>query len=244
MAKADKGADRRAVVEQMRQRQKAADRRRSMLIVGASVLAGLLIVGVAVFSLVRANEESKAPLAEVGAAASAAGCQEVMTKSAEGDGDHVAPGTEVPYSDAPPAFGPHYDAPQAMTRKFYTADDRPAVETLVHNLEHGFTLLWYDETIAGDEDQLATVRAITQKYPATSGLEDKFMAVPWTSGDGEDFPDGAHAALTHWSSGGTNGNPDEASGVWQYCETVSGEVVDQFIEDYPFTDAPEGNVPG
>ena len=38
------------------------------------------------------------------------------------------------------------------TRKFYTSDDRPAVATLVHNLEHGFTLLWYDETIADDGD--------------------------------------------------------------------------------------------
>jgi len=215
-----------------------------MLIVGACVLAGLLIIGAAVFSVLRSNEKSDAPLADLGEAASAAGCQEVTTRSAEGAGDHVAPGTAVPYADAPPAFGTHYDAPQPMTRKFYTADDRPAVPTLVHNLEHGFTLLWYDETIAEDDEQLDAVRAITHEYPATSGLEDKFMAVPWTSEDGEPFPDGAHVALTHWSNGGTNGNPDEATGVWQYCEAVSGEVVDQFVADYPFTDAPEGNVPG
>ena len=215
-----------------------------MLVVGACVLAGLLIIGAAAFSALRSNEESDAPLAAVGAAASAAGCQEVTTKGAEGAGDHVAPGTPVPYEDAPPAFGTHYDAPQPMARKFYTADDRPPVPTLVHNLEHGFTLLWYDETIAEDDEQLDAVRAITRKYPATFGLEDKFMAVPWTSEDGDPFPGGAHVALTHWSIGGADGNPDEATGVWRYCESVSGEVVDEFVAQYPFTDAPEGGVPG
>ncbi|MGH3682534.1 MAG: DUF3105 domain-containing protein, partial [Natronosporangium sp.] len=28
-------------------------------------------------------------------------------------------------------------------RGFYTPDDRPRVEQLVHNLEHGYTVLWY-----------------------------------------------------------------------------------------------------
>ena len=67
------------------------------------------------------------------------------------------------------------------------------------------------------------------------------MAVPSTKDDGDPFPDGAHVALTHWSNGGTNGNPDEQTGVWQYCDSVSGDVVKQFVHDFPFTDAPEGN---
>jgi hypothetical protein len=28
-------------------------------------------------------------------------------------------------------------------------------------------------------------------------------------------------------------------GVWQYCGAPSGEVVDQFVKDYPYTDSPE-----
>ena len=244
MAKADNGRDRRAVLEELRKQQKAKDRRRSLLVLGACVVVGAVIIGIAVFAVLREREESSRALEELGAAQSAAGCQETVTESAEGTGDHVAPGTPIPYPDAPPAFGAHYDSAQPMTRKFYTSDDRPEVGTLVHNLEHGFTILWYDEAIADDDEQLAAVRDITQKYPATGGLDDKFLAVPWTSEDGEEFPDGAHIALTHWSSGGTNGNPEEPTGVWQYCESVSGEVVDQFVTDYPFLDAPEGNVPG
>ena len=52
-----------------------------------------------------------------------------------------------------------------------------------------------------------------------------------------------HVALTHWSMGGTNGNPEGQHGVWQYCKDVSGEVVEQFMDDYPYTDSPEPNVP-
>ena len=39
--------------------------------------------------------------------------------------------------------------------------------------------------------------------------------------------------------GGTNGNAGGAGGVWQYCAEPSGEVVDQFVKDYPYTDSPE-----
>lgn len=244
MAKAETGRDRRAVLGELRKQQKAKDRRRSLLVLGVCVLVGAVTIGVAVFAVLREREESSRALEELGAAQSAAGCQDPVTKSAEGAGDHLPPGTPIDYPDAPPAFGAHYDVPQPMTRKFYTTDDRPEIGTLVHNLEHGFTILWYDETIADDDEQLAAVRDIAEKYPASQGLEDKFLAVPWTSDDGEGFPDGAHLALTHWSNGGTNGNPDEPTGVSLYCESVSGEVVDQFVTDYPFIDAPEGNVPG
>ena len=44
------------------------------------------------------------------------------------------------------------------TRKFYTEDDRPELEALVHNLEHGYTILWYDETIADDADDAGRAR--------------------------------------------------------------------------------------
>jgi hypothetical protein len=125
-----------------------------------------------------------------------------------------------------------------MTRKFYTAKDRPDVGYLVHNLEHGYNILWYDETVADDDKQVAAVEAIANKFPGTD-FENKFIAAPWTADDGEPFPDGAHVALTHWSMGGTNGNPEGQQGITQYCDAPSGEVVAQFVEDYPYTDSPE-----
>ena len=100
-----------------------------------------------------------------------------------------------------------------MARKFYTAQDRPALGTLVHNLEHGYTILWYDDTVAKDSDQMDQIRAIADKFAGTTDLRDKFKAVPWTADDGKAFPDGQHIAFTHWSVGGTqNAAPARQAG--------------------------------
>ena len=107
------------------------------------------------------------------------------------------------YPDSPPAFGKHYITPDAMARKFYTAQDRPALGTLVHNEEHGYTILWYDDSVAKDSTKMAQIKAIANKFAGTSDLRDKFKAVPWTSSDGSPFPNGQHVAFTHWSVGGT-----------------------------------------
>lgn len=232
--------DRRSVVEQMR-KQQSAQRRRSILTTSAIALVGVGVVAAAVAPMVR-DQTSASAQGDVSAAA--ANCGEEITKPATGGSDHRPNNEQITYPEAPPAFGPHYAAPVAMERKFYTSD-RPDVATLVHNLEHGFTVLWYDQSIAEDKDALAHVEAIADSYPATSGVDDKFIAAPWTSQDGEAFPDDTHVALTHWSLGG--GDPTDPSaqvGVWLYCEQPSSEVVDQFVADYPFTDAPEGMVPG
>ena len=55
-------------------------------------------------------------------------------------------------------------APAPFNRKFYTDKDRPELEALVHNLEHGYTILWYDDTIADDPDELNVIDAIADKF--------------------------------------------------------------------------------
>jgi Protein of unknown function (DUF3105) len=242
--KADK-ADRRAVVEQMRREQKSKERRQSMMVLGAAVTVGAVIIGIAVWQFMKADGSSANQLAGLGVASSEAGCQEVVAREAEGSNDHRADGEKILYPQAPPAFGPHWgtylQGPQI--RKLYTVDDRPPVEQLVHSLEHGHTILWYDETIAEDDAAMEELEAIARKFPSNTDFNDKFIAAPWTSEDGEAFPDKTHVALTHWSMGGTNGNPDGQQGVWQYCKDVSGEVVEEFMGDYPYTDSPEPNAP-
>jgi len=106
----------------------------------------------------------------------------------------------------------------------------------VHNLEHGYNLLWYDDTIAKDDKQLTAVKAIAAKFKGEK-LTDKFIALPWTAKDGKAFPGGAHVAMTHWSADPKDTSKQE--GVWQYCGKVSGQVVSTFIKDYPYTDSPE-----
>lgn len=238
MAKPAK-TDRQAVIEQIRSKQKGAEKRRGLAIVGVCVVIALLIIGAAAYQPLKQwwelRQFEKVDLSGIGAPASA--CDDVITKKATGNQDHVPTGTPVTYKDAPPAFGPHWNeagvAPAPMDRKLYT-DDRPEVESLVHNLEHGYTILWYDDTVADDGDQMLELRGISDKLAGTSNFRTKFIAAPWTSDDGEAFPDGQHVALTHWTSEG-----DKQEGVWQYCSATSGEALQQFMLDYPYTDSPE-----
>lgn len=241
-------SDRRAVVEQMRAAQKGAERSRGLAIVGVCVAVALAIVGSALWfgsgvpyvskNWYDSREFDKLALEEIGAPASA--CGEITTQPAQGNQDHVPAGTFLVYPDAPPAFGKHYDVWDSMERKFYTADDRPDVGELVHNLEHGFTILWYDETAAADKSMMDDIEAIATKYKGTDNLRLKFKAVPWLKKDGKPFPDGQHIAFTHWSKGGTGeGATGEQVGVWQYCSAPSGAAVKDFMAKYPYVDSPE-----
>ena len=164
---------------------------------GVCVLVAVLIVGAAAFKPIKDWYDLRAyasdSLGEIGAKASV--CQDVTTKKAEGNQDHVDVGTPMTYPDAPPAFGQHWNMWDSMERKLYTASDRPELGELVHNLEHGFTILWYDETIADDSDRWTTCAASPPSSQGTDNLRDKFKAVPWTSEDGKAFPKGQHVAL-------------------------------------------------
>jgi len=236
--KSNKDRDRRAVVEQLRRDQKKAERRRTIVVVSACVVVALVIVGLAAIPLIKQNGLTSGDLASIGASEKAAACSPIQTKKANGNQDHKPEGTPITYPDAPPAFGPHYPVTAPFERKFYTASDRPQIEYVVHNLEHGYSLLWYDDTVAKNSDQLAVVKAIAKKYEGTK-LTDKFIALPWTAKDGKAFPSGTHVALTHWSAGGDPTDVTKQQGIWQYCGKPSGAVVQKFMQDYPYTDSPE-----
>ena len=232
-----KDKDRRAVVEQLRREQQRSEKRRTRLIVAACAVVALAIIAVPAWQVFQQEKAAAGDLVTLGVAADEAGCQDIETKSAEGGNDHRPEGEQVPYPDAPPAFGPHYNVTAGFARKFYSDSDRPELEKLVHNLEHGYSILWYDETIADNGDDLAAVKAIAAKFEGDE-LSDKFIVAPWTEEDGEPFPDGTHVALTHWSMG-DEPSGDKQVGVWQYCAAPSGEAVSDFVEKYPYSDSPE-----
>lgn len=241
---ATRDADRRAVVEQMRREQQRKERRSTLLTIGAAVMIGAIIIGVAVWQLLKeSSSAATGPLASIGVPMDEAGCQELITKKATGSAVHEPTGKKILYPDAPPADGPHWGnalAPQEV-RRFYTADDRPELERLVHSLEHGWSILWYDSSIADDEAAVGELEGIAEEFPDVTDRDQKIIIAPWTSEDqnGTAFPDGAHLALTHWSRGEGEKTSDQV-GVWQYCDKVSGEVVQQFMTDYPASDSPEG----
>jgi hypothetical protein len=175
-------------------------------------------------------------------------CGKVTTKPADGNQQHVPTGTQVKYSTAPPAFGSHWNeqnvAPAPFNVKYYTEKTRPELEALVHNLEHGYTILWYDDSIGDDADKLNVIDGIADKFRSSSNnLRLKFIAAPWTSADEKEsgkFPDGMHVAFSHWSAGGS-GESDTSKqvGVFQYCSEPSGAALQKFMLDYPYTDSPE-----
>ena len=231
--------ERRAIAEQMRKEQARKERMRSLLILGSSVLVVLALLGTAVFVYVKdLRDDRKAagtPLADLGVSTSAAACEPVEKEEATGNNDHTEAGQPISYPKGPPASGPHWGnfLQGSEIRSFYTVDDRPEVELLVHSLEHGHTILWYDDTVKPGTDAYKDVQAIADKF----GEGDKFMAAPWRTDDGEAFPADKHVALTHWTG------PEDQEGITQYCGAPSGAAVEKFMDDYPAGNAPEPDAP-
>jgi len=225
--------DRRAKVEAMRREQLARERRKSGILLLVAVIIGALIIGGAAFSVIRKNNNSpaKKSLSSFGVSAAAASCGAVQTTKATNTAalrTHLTEGTVQKYKTVPPSYGPHWPTPVVGSRPFYTVKDRPHMEQLVHNLEHGYTIIWYDSTVTGKEltalQNLSTsARARNETAPS------KFIVSAWDDAYGS-FPAGKHIGISHWGS---------AASHVQLCGQVSGAVVDSFIKKYPAANSPE-----
>ena len=226
--------DRRAKVEEMRKAEQAKERRKSMIFVVLAALLGIgLVAAVAVPSYLSSRSDpAKKSLSSFGASVASASCSAVQTtKGTNNDTDrkHVADGTVEDYKTVPPSFGPHWSQPAYPAREFYTARDRPKMEQLVHNLEHGYTVLWYDSTIKGS--QLAALKDIAASARSDDATNPggKFVVSAWDDSYGA-FPAGKHIGMSHWGS---------ADSHTQVCGKVSGSAVKKFIAQFPASDSPE-----
>ncbi len=220
-----------------RRRQAAAERRRRLALVLGAGLVALALIATAVVTIVR-QQRAQDP-ANIGVEASAAGCRPVETVPVTEQGIHFGPGTSSPdpakvveYEQVPAVSGEHFVSPAYPAQPFYTAQDRPPVEQLVHNLEHGYTLAWYSPDLPADELTAleAAAEAMRRDEQTQSG---KFIAAPWDEARGA-FPEGAELALAHWGA---------EEGALQYCGRVSGEVFADFVAAHPASDSPEPNGP-
>lgn len=239
MAKKNKNPDqRRARAEAARAAQQAQarkERNRSIAIVsGVVVLVVGLVAAAAVPYLKDRSEDRRladADLASLGVSSSAAGCRAPQSKDATGSGIHENPGTPITYPDHPPAFGKHWGnfLYGSEIRTFYTRQDRPELERMVHSLEHGHTIIWYDDTVTAGSSDYKAIQRITDKL----GTDSYVMAAPYDKADGGVFPDGAHVAMTHWTG------PQDQKGVWEYCDKASGAAVASFVKDNPKENTPE-----
>jgi hypothetical protein len=152
----------------IRQQQKRAAlrkqqaRRKILIYGGLGLLAAALVLGIAYLA-------SRAPGGLLG--------EEVPVASAE----HVAEGSDPgPYASNPPAGGTHYAS--ELEAGFYEEDAPEAgmaypAGPLVHNLEHGYVIFWYNcAAYEGDCSTLKeTIRAAMDKAGRT-----KLIAFPWT----------------------------------------------------------------
>jgi len=84
--------------------------------------------------------------------------------------DHIWPDHPVEYQTMPPASGPHFPDPTAPG--FYT--ERPAFGYLVHSLEHGSVVIYYDPAQLSPEIE-GSLRAFIK---ANSDPEIGIVAVP------------------------------------------------------------------
>ena len=235
MAKKTAEPDRKARIEQMRREQAAADRRRTLLVVGSALAVILVLAGIVTKVVLDAVADQD--LSRVGLTLAGASCDAAITDPAAASGTavHVGPGTPKPdvtkvsYTMVPPDNGEHFATPAYPAAEFYTTADRPAVETLVHNLEHGYTVVWYTSaTPKAQVEQLKKVSTLARKDDKTAG---KFIVAPWDESRGA-FPAGKTIGLTHWGT---------KSGYRQLCGGVSGAAVKAFVDSYPYTDSPEPN---
>jgi hypothetical protein len=213
--------------------QKAQKSREQKVVIGIVVGCLVLLAGLGSVVAYAINDAKSAQLPNLGATAAAASCDPVTTDAADGTGEHVGPGTPkadqltVEYDTVPPSHGPHFAQPAVSERKFYTAQDRPPLEVLVHNLEHGYTILWYDAAQAKGKEQL--LRDVAEQANKQADAQDKFLVVEWDSARGA-FPAGKPYALAHWA---------KEAGHRQMCGDLSGAVITDFIEKYPASDTQE-----
>jgi hypothetical protein len=80
--------------------------------------------------------------------------------------EHIPAGSpRVAYNSDPPTSGPHYDT--AIQAGFYT--EAPPDENLVHNLEHGHVIIWYNCTGLSDAD-CDTLKSQVQQVMGRAGV--------------------------------------------------------------------------
>jgi len=239
--------DRKARIAELHRQEKARENRvRAQIIAGCTVL--LLVLGAVIaYAVVDAGRQRpEVAITAIGVPASTASCDPATTDKAGGNGDHVGPNSSKPstakvkYGTVPPSNGPHHAVPAGVSddRRFFTAADRPAMEVLVHNLEHGYTVLWYDQS-AGEakKAELQELAKVTNKIDAATN---KFIVSAWDPSYGE-LPAGKKFALSHWSAtlGSDKTSVASQAGHRQLCGDLSGEVVKAFVEKFPRTSAPE-----
>lgn len=236
--------ERRERVAAMQAKQKAEERRRLYVVIAACAAVLAIIAGGITFAVVGENNKKAEALSKLEGNANAASCDPVIEDPASGSSEHFGPGTNQPdvtqhdYATVPPTSGPHLASPVLSDRRVYTVADAPQIEGLVHNLEHGYTILWYDPAV--EAEQADSFAALAGKVNAMPESANKFLITPWDTSRGA-FPEGKKYALTHWGADydQSTGVISNQKGYRQLCGDLTTSVVESFVKAHPWSSAPE-----
>ncbi|HJY43459.1 MAG TPA: DUF3105 domain-containing protein [Propionibacteriaceae bacterium] len=220
---------------------KKEQRNRTIRLLVICIVLAVALLAYPVYLFVDDYRARNATLEDLGTSLGAAGCDPIAENEATGNQDHVPDGTKVPYAQTPPDSGSHYANPAPFTKHFYAEADRPAVETLVHNLEHGYTVVWYRAD--APSEKINDLQRISKTFGSDDyNPADKFIAAPWSDADGAGFPAGKNVVITRWTADPNDpGNPSLQRGVRQACTSVSGAAIKDFMAKYPVNNSPEPN---
>ncbi|HTF41597.1 MAG TPA: DUF3105 domain-containing protein [Propionibacteriaceae bacterium] len=230
--------DRLASLEASRKKEQRA---RTIRLLVICIVLALALLAYPVYLFVDDYRARNAAMEDFGSSLAAAGCDPISEQPATGNQDHVPEGTKVDYAQTPPDSGTHNPAPAPFTKHYYAAADRPAVETLVHNLEHGYTVVWYRADAPSAQTQ--NLERIAKTFGSDDyNPVDKFIAAPWSEADGAGFPEGKSVVIARWTADPNNpSDPTKQQGVRQACTEVSGAAIKEFMAKYPVANSPEPN---
>ena len=220
---------------------KKEQRTRTIRLLVICIVLAFALLAYPVYLFVDDYRARNAQIEDIGSSLVSAGCDPIAEQPATGNQDHVPEGTKVDYAQAPPDSGRHNPTPAPFTKHFYAAADRPPVETLVHNLEHGYTVVWYRAD--APDNQIENLDRIAKSFGGDDyNPADKFIAAPWSEADGAGFPAGKSVVITRWTADPNNPNdPTKQQGVRQACTEVSGAAIKDFMAKYPVANSPEPN---
>jgi hypothetical protein len=142
----------------------------------------------------------------------------VGTRMPDEGAQHV-PQTTIPsYQSVPATSGPPWNLGDGLAPINWGVYTTPVAEpAVVHNLEHGGVVIWYQDTASKDD-----IAKLTQWVDqALSGPNYKVVLSPW---NGKDF--GHPIAVTAWD--------------WLlYLDSADVDMIQKFQDAHPSSDAPE-----
>lgn len=216
--------DRRRKLDELKKKQRSSERRGTIIAIVVALLLGAGLIGGAYMASKKDPSAPKENVADIGVPAADAGCGEVKVEDEKKvSANHV--NGPVPYPN-PPSSGNHNGTPAPGNIRFYERGTDRQPEQLVHNLEHGYIVVWYDSDLPDVEvEQLKSLsRSIAEDHR-------KFIVFPWNRGK---FEGTKNVVVASWAR-------------QQACDKVSGSAIEAFVKDYDFKGdksvAPEKNAP-